>query len=44
MMVEDSDHGARAMLALGAEVEVVAPASFRRRIAALAAQIAARHR
>lgn len=44
MMVEDSDHGARDMLALGAEVEVVAPASFRRRIAALAAQIAARHR
>jgi predicted DNA-binding transcriptional regulator YafY len=43
MMVEDSDHGARDMLALGAEVEVVAPASFRRRIAALAAQIAARH-
>jgi len=44
MMVEDSDHGARDMLALGAEVEVVAPASFRRRIATLAAQIAARHR
>ena len=44
MMVEDSDHGARDMLALGAEVEVVTPASFRRRIAALAAQIAARHR
>jgi len=44
MMVEDSDHGARDMLALGAEIEVVAPASFRRRIAALAAQIAARHR
>jgi predicted DNA-binding transcriptional regulator YafY len=44
MMVEDSDHGARDMLALGTEVEVVAPASFRRRIAALAAQIAARHR
>lgn len=44
MMVEDSDHGARDMLALGAEVEVVTPASFRRRIAGLAAQIAARHR
>jgi predicted DNA-binding transcriptional regulator YafY len=44
MQVEDSDHGAREMLALGAEVEVVTPASFRRRIAALAKQIAARHR
>ena len=44
MMVEDSDHGARDMLALGAEIEVIAPASFRRRVAALAAQIAARHR
>lgn len=44
MRVEDSDHGARDMLALGAEVEVAAPKSFRRRIAALAEQIAARHR
>jgi predicted DNA-binding transcriptional regulator YafY len=43
MMVEDSDHGARDMLALGAEVEVIAPASFRRRIAALAGRIAERH-
>lgn len=43
MMVEDSDHGARDMLALGAEVEVIAPGSFRGRIAALATQIAARH-
>ena len=43
MMVEDSDHGARDMLALGAEVEVVAPASFRRRVGVLASQIAARH-
>lgn len=43
MRVEDSDHGAREMLALGAEVEVVAPASFRRRIGALAQAIAARH-
>lgn len=43
MMVEDSDHGARDMLALGAEVEALAPGSFRSRIAALAAQIAARH-
>ncbi|KTE26603.1 MULTISPECIES: WYL domain-containing protein [unclassified Sphingopyxis] len=44
MMVEDSDHGARDMLALGAEVEVLAPASFRRRVGALARTIAARHR
>lgn len=44
MRVEDSDHGARDMLALGAEVEVAAPESFRRRIAALAEQITARHR
>lgn len=43
MMVEDSDHGARDMLALGAEVEVLEPASFRDRIAALARDIAARH-
>lgn len=43
MRVEDSDHGARDMLALGAEVEVLAPASFRGRIAALARAIAARH-
>lgn len=43
MQVEDSDHGARDMLALGAEVEVMAPASFRDRIAALAGQIAERH-
>lgn len=44
MPVEDSDHGARDMLALGAGVEVVAPAGFRRRIAELAAEIAMRHR
>ncbi|KTE01151.1 hypothetical protein ATE68_09985 [Sphingopyxis sp. H038] len=43
MRVEDSDHGARDMLALGAEVEVISPFSFRRRIAALACAIAARH-
>lgn len=43
MQIEDSDHGARDMLALGAEVEVVAPASFRDRIAALAQKIATRH-
>lgn len=43
MRVEDSDHGARDMLALGAEIEVIAPASFRDRIAVLAQQIATRH-
>ncbi|MBA3941945.1 MAG: transcriptional regulator [Sphingopyxis sp.] len=43
MMVEDSDHGARAMIALGDEVEVVAPDGFRGRIGALARAIAARH-
>lgn len=43
MQVEDSDHGARDMLALGADVEIVAPASFRRRVASLARQIAVRH-
>ncbi|WP_447751653.1 helix-turn-helix transcriptional regulator [Sphingopyxis fribergensis] len=43
MMVEDSDHGARDMLALGAEVEVLTPESFRNRIGTLARAIAARH-
>jgi predicted DNA-binding transcriptional regulator YafY len=43
MQVEDSDHGARDMLAIGAGVEVVAPASFRDRVADLARQIAAQH-
>lgn len=43
MMVEDSDHGARDMLAIGAEVEVLAPASFRRRVGALARAIIALH-
>lgn len=43
MQIEDSDHGARDMLALGAEIEVIAPASFRSRIAALARAIVARH-
>lgn len=43
MRIENSDHGARDMLALGAEVQVVAPASFRNRIAALAQQISALH-
>lgn len=43
MRIEDSEHGARNMLALGAEVEVIAPDSFRHRIAALAREIVARH-
>lgn len=43
MMIEDADHGAREMLALGAEIEVVGPDSFRRRVAALAREILARH-
>jgi len=43
MRVEDSDHGAREMISLGAEVEVIAPDSFRRRIGALAGEIVARH-
>lgn len=41
MMVEDADHGARDMLALGAEVEVVALARLRDRVAALARGIVA---
>ena len=43
LMVEDSDHGAREMLALGAEVEVIAPASFRGRIGTLARTIGTLH-
>ncbi|HEV2597022.1 helix-turn-helix transcriptional regulator [Sphingopyxis sp.] len=43
LMVEDNDHGAREMIALGAEIEVIAPDGFRRRIGALASEIAARH-
>jgi predicted DNA-binding transcriptional regulator YafY len=44
MHIENSDHGAREMLGLGAEVEVLAPASFRKRIQTLAAGIMARNR
>ncbi len=40
MAIENSDHGARELLGLGAEVEVIAPASFRERVHALAAGIA----
>lgn len=43
MPVEDSDHGARELLGLGPEIEVLAPASLRRRIAALALEIATIH-
>ncbi len=44
MQVEDSDHGARELLALGPEVEVIAPPGLRRRIAELARDIAERHK
>lgn len=43
MPVEDSDHGARELLGIGPEFEVLAPPSLRRRIAELARQIAAQH-
>jgi predicted DNA-binding transcriptional regulator YafY len=43
MEVEDADHGARDMLAIGPEVEVLAPESFRLRIGALARKIATHH-
>jgi predicted DNA-binding transcriptional regulator YafY len=39
--LENSDHGAREMLGLGAEVEVLAPASFRNRVRAVAAGVLA---
>jgi predicted DNA-binding transcriptional regulator YafY len=43
MAIEDSDHGARELLGLGAEIEVLAPPSLRYRIAELARTIAAHH-
>jgi len=43
LAVEDSDHGARELLSLGAELEVIEPASLRMRVAQLAAGIAACH-
>jgi predicted DNA-binding transcriptional regulator YafY len=43
MAIENSDHGAREMLGLGAEVEVLAPPSFRERLRALANGVAALH-
>lgn len=44
LAVEDSDHGARELLSLGAEFEVIEPASLRLRVAQLASEIAALHR
>jgi predicted DNA-binding transcriptional regulator YafY len=41
---EDSDHGARDLLRLGPEVEVLAPASLRARVAELAQAVAQMHR
>lgn len=41
MAIENSDHGARELLGLGAEVEVISPASLRERVHMLAAGIAA---
>lgn len=41
MAIENSDHGAREMLMLGAEVEILSPVSFRERVRALASGIAA---
>lgn len=43
MAVEDSDHGARELLSLGAEVEVLAPTSLRQRVAELANALARIH-
>lgn len=43
MAVEDSDHGARELLGLGAEIEVLAPQSLRQRIADLSRTLARLH-
>ena len=40
MAIENSDHGAREILMIGAEMTILAPASFRERVHALAAGIA----
>lgn len=40
MAIENSDHGAREMLMIGAEMAILAPANFRARVHALAAGIA----
>jgi predicted DNA-binding transcriptional regulator YafY len=43
MPVEDSDHGARELLCIGPEIEILSPASLRQRIAQMAREIAAFH-
>lgn len=43
MAIEDSDHGARELLSLGAEFEVLAPDTLRRRVADLASGLAMLH-
>lgn len=40
MAIENSDHGAREILMIGAELEILSPANFRQRVLALAAGIA----
>jgi predicted DNA-binding transcriptional regulator YafY len=39
MAVENSDHGARELLSVGPEIEVIGPSSLRQRMASLAAVI-----
>lgn len=43
MAIEDSDHGARELLGLGAEIEVLAPAALRERMAALVQALTQRY-
>lgn len=43
MAIENSDHGARELMGLGAEIEVVAPPDFRQKVRALALGIAGLH-
>ncbi len=43
MVIENSDHGARELIGLGAEFEVVSPPDLRQRIAAMASAIADQH-
>jgi predicted DNA-binding transcriptional regulator YafY len=43
MAIENSDHGARELLGLGAEIEVIAPANFRARVHSLAQALARLH-
>jgi predicted DNA-binding transcriptional regulator YafY len=44
LAIENSDHGARELLGLGAEVEIISPASLRVRVHMLAAGLAAMNR